>query len=297
MSDEPQPPEGPFEKIDPEALLPGSDPLDASEASRLLAQRPGRLVVWIGERDSGKTTLTIQLYERQRRPGEDTRFAGSRTLLAFERLTHPRRATSGRSVPQTHRTELDPEGREILHLALTSGVEHTHLLVADMPGEVFRQLGDNQLTARDIPLLPRADKLALLIDGGRLRDPATRGSALTRARQLLERLQASALPHSRTELALVITKWDRVSDDPGTMVYWQPREDRLLAEVRSLDAGAPHFRVAAGAPAGYQDDDGVVALRSWLLAPTRRQADPALTPYEWPANAPARLRRPLRRAS
>lgn len=288
--------EVPFEEVDPDALLPGPDRLDTTDASRLLAQGPGRLIVWMGERDSGKTTLTTSLYERQRRAGEDTRFAGSRTLLALERLAHPRRAASGRSVSETHRTELDPDGREILHLALTVEEKRIHLLLADLPGEVFRQLADNQLSAFDIPLLPRADKLALLIDGGRLREPGTRATVLTRARQLLERLQADALPHPRTELALLVTKWDRVAHDESTMSYWQTREPELLSDVRALDPGAPHLHVAAGAPEGHQGDSGVRALRSWLLAPPRGQTDPSLpTPYPWPADAPARLRRPWRR--
>lgn len=285
----------PFEEVDPEGLLPGSERLDTVEASRLLAQGPGRLVVWMGERDSGKTTLNTHLYERQRRAGEDTRFAGSRTLLALERLAHPRRAVSGRAVAETHRTELDPDGREILHLALEVGEDRVHLLLADLPGELFRQMADNQLPASELPFLPRADKLALLIDGGRLRDQGARASVLTRARQLIERLQAESLPHARTELALVVTKWDLLVGDSSTLSYWQPREEELLAEVRALDPDAQHLRVAAGAPAGDLADNGVPALRTWLLAAARGHADPPLaTPYAWPDDAPTRLRLPRR---
>ena len=283
----------PFEEVDTGSLLLGADLLNAEEASRLLALAPARLVVWMGERDSGKTTLTTQLYERQRRGGEDTRFAGSRTLLAFERLVHSGRAVPGRAVPWPRRTELDPDGREILHLALNVGEDRVHLLLADLPGEVFRQLADNQLATSGIPLLRRADKLAVLVDGARLCDHDTRASALTRARQLVERLQADPLRHPSTELALVVTKWDRVGGDTSALDYWRPREEQLLAEVRALDPDARNLRVAAGAPPGYaHDDDGVAALRSWLLAPGRAQIDPPIAPYAWPEDAPARLRRP-----
>ena len=294
MSDAPQwttAEPAPFEEVDTGALLLGADRLNAEEASRLLAQAPARLVVWMGERDSGKTTLTTQLYERQRRAGEDTRFAGSRTLLAFERLLHAGRAAPGRAVPR-RRTELDPDGREILHLALNVGEDRVHLLLADLPGEVFRQLADNQLATSGIPLLRRVDKLAVLVDGARLCDEDTRASALTRARQLVERIQTDTLRDRSTELALVVTKWDRVGGDRSALDYWQPREEQLLAEVRAVDPDARHFRVAAGAPAGYAHDDGVAALRSWLLAPGRAQVDPPLAPYSWPHDAPARLRRP-----
>jgi hypothetical protein len=281
----------------PDARLFGADPLDAEQASRLLAQGPGRLVVWMGEPASGKTTLSTELYERQRRAGQPTRFAGSRTLLAFERLAHPRRPTAGPVAPPSARSAIDPEGREILHLALSAGEIHVHLLLAELPSEIFRQLADNQLSTTAIPLLRRADKLALLIDGARLCDLDTRASALTRARQLLERMLADPDPHPATELALVITKWDRLGADADAMAYWQPREEELLTEFRRMDPEVRHLRVAAGAPAGYPGDDGFAALRSWLLAPAPAQADPPIAPYEWPLDAPARLRAPRRRAA
>jgi hypothetical protein len=291
MSEEPQPtPAGTaVEQADPGGRLFGADPLTTDEASRLLAQGPGRLVVWMGEPDSGKTTLTSQLYERQRRGGGHTRFAGSRTLLAFERLAHPRGA-SGRAAAPPRRSGIDPDGREILHLALSAGEGRVHLLLAELPSEIFRQLADNQLSTASIPLLRRADKLALLIDGGRLCDRNVRASVLTRARQLLERLHADPEPQRVTELGLVVTKWDRLEADAGAMAYWQPREAELLAELRMLDPSAPHLRVAAGAAADHRGDDGFATLRSWLLAPMRVAADPPIAPYDWPPDAPARLR-------
>jgi hypothetical protein len=280
--------------VDPGERLFGADPLNADEASALLAQGPGRLVVWMGEPGCGKTTLTTQLYERQRHAGEPTRFAGSRTLLAFERLAHPRRPPAGRPSPPAPRSAIDPEGREILHVALCDGELRVHLLLAELPSEIFRQLADNQLSTAGIPLLRRGDKLALLIDGGRLCDHDTRAAVLTRARQVIERLLADPAPHPGTELALVVTKWDLIAADADATAYWQPREEQLLAEFRRLDPTARHLRVAAGAPEGYPPDDGFTALRSWLLAPGPQQLDPPIAPYQWPADAPPRLRAPRR---
>src|ERR1039458_8927178 len=124
--------EGP-QAVDPGARLFGPNPLNTEEASRLLAEGPGRLVVWMGEPDSGKTTLTTQLYERQRRGGEHTRFAGSGTLRALERLAYPRRAASVRAAPPARHSAVDPDGREILHLALSAGESSAHLLLAGLP--------------------------------------------------------------------------------------------------------------------------------------------------------------------
>lgn len=251
----------------------------------------------MGEPGCGKTTLSTQLYERQRHAGEYTRFAGSRTLLAFERLAHPRRPRSGQPSPPAPRSAIDPEGREILHLALIAGERRVHLLLAELPSEIFRQLADNQLSTTAIPLLRRADKLALLIDGGALCDSDTRAAVLTRARQVIERLLADPAPHPGIELALVVTKWDLIVADAAATAYWQPREEQLLGEFRALDPRALHLRVAAGAPDGYPADDGFAALRSWLLAPGPRQPDPPIAPYQWPLDAPARLRRPRRRVA
>lgn len=273
--------------------LHGADPLNPEEASRLLAGGPGRVAVWLGDRGSGKTTLTARLYERQRLVGEDVLFAGSWTLLAFEALAYGRRLeATGRPAPP------DPPAREgderqIYHLALGHGVDRRHLLLSDLPGEVFRALADNQIALSSIPLVRRADKLALIIDGACLRDPVRRASVSTRLHQLLERLAADSLPHPGSELALVVTKWDLIAEDPDTLAYWQAREHQLAADVRELQADAVHVRVAAGAPASFPQDDGVGALRSWLLAAPGANPDPPVERYNWAEDAPAPMRRPL----
>jgi hypothetical protein len=285
------------EKDEEEAVTPllGAELLDSEGASQLLATGPGRVVVWMGERGSGKTTLTARLYERQRLPGEDALFAGSSTLLAFEALAQ-RRIVGGSTAPPNRATP-DADGRNIYHLALSQGVDRLNLLVADLPGELFRAVADNQLALSAIPLVRRADKLVLIVDGARLRDPATRSTVLTRVRQLLERLAADSLPHPSTELALVVTKWDLIVEDPDTLAYWQAREHQLAGDVRELHADAEHVRVAAGAPASFPQDDGVGALRSWLLAPPGATPDPPVEPFEWPKDAPEPMRKPWRRAT
>ena len=281
--------------VDPGARLFGADPLDADEASGLLAQGPGP-----ARRLDGRAGLRQDDADHPALRAPATRRAahalrGLATLLAFERLAHPRRPLSGEPAPPAPRAAIDPEGREILHIALIAGELRVHLLLAELPSEIFRQLADNQLSTAGIPLLRRGDKLALLIDGGRLCDHDTRAAVLTRARQVIERLLADPAPHPGTELALVVTKWDLITADAEAMAYWQPREEQLLAEFRRLDPKALHLRVAAGAPPGYPADDGFAALRSWLLAPGPRQIDPPTAPYDWPLDAPPRLRRPRKR--
>jgi hypothetical protein len=288
--------EAPTEVVDAAAPLPGSELLSQDEASQLLARSPGRVVVWMGDSGGGKTTLTMRLYERQRLAPDAVRFAGSATLLAFEALAYQRHLGAGDSTAGAKQAPIGSDERQIFHLALSDGAELVNLLLADLPGALFRALADNRLALSAIPLAQRSDKLALIVDGGRLRDRNERASVLTCTRQLLERLATASLTQNGTELALVVTKWDLVAEDPDTLAYWQAREHQVADDVRELDASAPHIRVAAGAPPSFPMDDGVGALRTWLLgAPGATALDPPVEPFAWPSDAPERMRRSRRR--
>ena len=274
-----------LEEHDAAAPLFGAARLNPEEASRLLARGPGRLVVWVGEQGAGKTTLSVQLYERQRVAGNLARFAGSWTLLAFEQLAHPTRVAGGAPPAWSLRPELDLDARELLHLALSAGEDPLHLLFAELPGELVLRLADNQVPATEIPWLRRADKLGLLIDGERLTDPAGRAMVLTRVRQLVERLRSSDLPHPDGGVALVVTKWDRVRAQPEATAYWEAREAELLEDVRSLDPDARVLRVAAVGPDQLYEV-GLAALRGWLL-------DAAVAAYAPPLALPAQALPPI----
>ena len=238
----------------------GAEQLNPDEVERLLANRPSRLIVWLGGPASGKTTLAVELYERQRRGIRGVRFAGSWTLLALERLAEHRRRTG--TTEQAPRDDLDPEHREVLHLALSAGETPLHLLMADLPGDVFRRLADNQISADSVEWFARADKLVLLVDGACLLDAAQRSGSVTRVRQLMERLAVGGFLGSDKRLALLVTKWDLVADDAAAKAYWEQWEPELLQDMREFDSSAVALR--AQAPAGARSD-GMAGLRDWLL--------------------------------
>jgi Double-GTPase 2 len=272
--------EGPAEirvdEVEPPRLF-GPERLNTEEASRLLARGPGRLVVWVGEEPEDTRALSAALYESQRRERGATRFAGSWTLLAFEHLIG-----HGAVASVEH---ADDEGREVLHLALSVNDEPIHLLFAELPGEAFRRLADNEAAADDGPWLRRADRIAFVVDGRRIRDPTTRAMVLTRVRQFVERLRASQLPDQGCRLALVVVRWDRVQDDLETSGYWGAREADLLADLRTLDVEAQAVHVANG---NGPDDHGIAGVRAWLLGTAPPALDAPLAPL-----VPAQSSEPL----
>ena len=135
-----------------------------------------------------------ELYERQRHAGERTRFAGSWTLLAFERLAHPRRPCPVSRRRRPRASAIDPQGREILHLALSRRrAAPSTCCSPSCPSEIFRRLADNQISSTaDIPLAAPRRQAVLLSTVARCAITATRSAALTRVRQLIERLLLDA---------------------------------------------------------------------------------------------------------
>lgn len=293
--DDQVPADAPFPQYESGALLRGPEGLTAPEASQILGTAPGRVVVWAGERRSGKTTLTVELYERHRTGRATTTFAGSQTLPALEARIHPARAASLRLQPHSERTELDPDGRNLLHLAVSQEGSRCHLLFADVPGEVFRQVRDSETEPSELPLLTRADKLAVLVDGELLASTDTRSAAVSFARQLVARLADGGVPRRSTQTALVLTKADKLTAAGGeALAYWERKEADLHDALRAQDPAACVFRTAARVLAEGADirDDGMETLMNWLLDEPTVTPDPPAPTSSQPADRLARLQRP-----
>lgn len=268
-------------------LLRGSDLLTSGEASKILTPRSGRVIVWAGAEKSGKTTLTAELYERHRRGRASTSFSGSRTLLGLEERIHPARAASGRVTPHTPRSDFDPEGRELLHLAVRSPL--TELIVADFPGEAFRRIRDNEKDPRELPLLYRADKLAIIVDGELIADPNARSSAGSFVSQLIDRFKLAGLPASDTQAILLLTKYDKLAaGGDAALNYWAELEERLLAKLQKVSPLASSMQTAAR----EGEERGMEELMEWLLKEPEHSEDPDLPDPPRPATPFLRLHRP-----
>lgn len=284
--------EAPFEPSGSGKLLRSRDLLTSSEASASLAESPGYVVVWAGERKSGKTTLTAELYERHRQGTASTRFVGSRTLLGLEERMHPARSASGRVKPHTPRTEQDPEGRDILHFQVQDGEQGPiHLLFGETPGEVFKRIRDADLPPDDVPLLARADKLAFLLDGEGLADPGRRSMIASSAQLLIRRFRDAGLPESRCQTMLVVTKLDQIeAAGENAISYLDKTEKRILPKLREIDSDAKLLRTSARGETS--SERGLDELMSWLLDEPAIDVDEELPELPPASRRLQRLRQP-----
>jgi len=273
--------------------LRGSELLTPAEASSSLAAGGGRVIVWAGARESGKTTLSAELYERHRQGRAKTCFARSRTLLGFEERIHPSRAASGRVKPHTPRTENDPEERELLHLCVAASGVETNLVFSDLPGETFRRIANNEVSPADFPLISRADKLAFIADGALLADPGARSTVVSFINQLLDRFEKAELPNEATQSILLLTKQDQLLARPEAVDYWEKHEQKLLEKLQAISSNASALRTAARTN-DHELEDGMENLMEWVLLPPSYEEDPDLPSFSSPDTRFERLARPKR---
>jgi len=98
--------------------LDSGEPLDRETAASLQRRRLSRAIGLIGPNDSGKTSLIASLYDLfQSGPVSGVSFAGSNTLIGFEKVCHLARAVSRRVKPHTQRTSVGADAT-FFHLDL-----------------------------------------------------------------------------------------------------------------------------------------------------------------------------------
>jgi len=197
---------------DPIELLSG-EALTTQEAFRITSATHAQLIVITGAVGSGKTTLIASIFHCfQGGPFANYLFAGSDTLIGFDKRCHLARTTSGRSSADTERTKAGI-ARKLLHLRLRIKDLNAPLkdvLISDLSGEHYEHAKDSVDECRKLGLIQRADHFILLIDGGKLIQPEDRQSAKNEATMLLRScLDAGQL--SRYSLVDVLfSKWDLV---------------------------------------------------------------------------------------
>ena len=196
--------------------LPSGEDLTSEAASSITRRSTTEVILLAGAVGSGKTTLIASIYERfQEHQLAGYLFAGSRTLMGFEKRCHLARIASERTRPDTERTLL-AQGTRFLHLRTRREDLHgpvRDLLFADLSGELFREAIDSSEECRKLGVLLRTDRLVLLIDGERLIDPRRRHQATLEPRMLLRRALDEGMLSHRVRVDVVFAKWDLTQGD------------------------------------------------------------------------------------
>ncbi len=197
--------------------LPSGEALEVAEVDQILKQKPIKLISIVGDSGTGKTTLIKAIYDqflRGRFAGYH--FAGSRTLIGFERKIHPSRVDSGRVKPDTTHTSL-AEGLGFFHFALVvdGQQDRIELMLSDRAGEVYRNARDKIDTVSELIEVVKADMLVLLVDGKRLVNRMERQNAIAAVRGSLRAFLDGKALNGNSRVQIVTTMMDYIDAYPA----------------------------------------------------------------------------------
>lgn len=198
-------------QAEPTIALATGEALDRDNASMLQRRRVSRSIGLIGPNDSGKTSLIAGVYDLlQVGPVSGAAFAGSSTLIGFERVCHLARAVSRRAVPHTERTSRGADAT-FFHLDIhqkNKGL--TSLFISDRSGEDYLAANDELSQATQFFEIRRADCITLLVNGAQLADPGLRHEVRAATPQIVDALIEARAIRAGCRLAIVLTKKDSV---------------------------------------------------------------------------------------
>ena len=192
-----------------------AEPLSPGAASALLKTKSAAIVALVGQAEAGKTSLIAEVYDAFQYGSYDSLFfAGSDTLIAFEKICHKARGTSKGLDLYQERTDVtsDPKFYHLVVANEESGVRD--ILIADRSGETYRDILDKPSLASECLELRRATVLNLLVDGARLCASTERANVVTECHQVMQTLIYSSLIARRMRINVILTKLDFVDASP-----------------------------------------------------------------------------------
>ncbi len=210
--------------------LPSAEALVAVDIGAVTGRDETTVVLLAGPVASGKTTILVSLFELfNQGPVGGLLFAGSETLVGFERICHPGRVISNRDTPDTIRTN-PSSPTAFLHIRVadttTAPPRVASLLISDVTGEAFdeaRDVAEPTIIPRQLWL--RADIVCVVLDAGKMSVATKRQLVRTEARGLLRSATESKLLSPSCRLVVVTTKCDLIKST---------QTDDFIGETESL---------------------------------------------------------------
>jgi len=251
--------------------------MSGAETEDITLRWPTQLMVLVGAEGSGKTTMLAALYEHLSRgsfAGYD--FAGSRSLLGFEKICHANRVISGGTRPTTERT-IPSDEAAYYHLALreTSGERRRRqILLSALSGELYQWARNSREECEKLTFLHRANAILVLVDGEKLASLEHRSNARADAASILDAFLDAKMVPSGCHVEFVFSKLDRIrAAGEAALGFLTQTQEKLEAKFR---AQVPQlaFREVAARPGPANDDDELAngfasAFATWVSPQAR----------------------------
>lgn len=225
--------------------------LTTTEASRMMSAMPITMVLCAGPKGAGKTTFLARIGEMFRNGSfKDFRFAGSKTLCAFERVTWLATIASGGGQPDTKRTSRG-EKDLFFHIqvqAVDRPDQGLHVLISDLPGEIFPAVLSTKEVCEEQLALARADHLVFFVDCGSIVDIAKRHSERDMACRFLSQVKKCRHDPATLQITVVFSRWDKVAVSGSKQEhdeYCNVIESDIRQRFESAFAGLTFDRIAA----------------------------------------------------
>jgi hypothetical protein len=255
--------------------------ISGAETEDITLRWPTQLIVLAGAEGSGKTTMLAALYEHLGRgsfAGFD--FAGSRSLLGFEKICHANRVKSGGTRPTTERT-IPSDEAAFYHLALreTAGERRRRqVLLSALSGELYRWARNSREECEKLTFLHRANAIVVLVDGKKLASLVDRNNAHADAAGILDAFLDAKMVPPGCQVEFVFSKLDDVrAAGDVSLGFLKQTQEKLETKFR------PHvpqlaFREVAARPGPTNDEEeftsGIAdALATWTSPRTSSHGD------------------------